>query len=345
MKRPASIMSETRSDSILSPMATGNGAFVVHQCLSRYIRSYSVAGYHPYLTFFPPLLPLVTARYRPRLIHTSPDYAIFFARRNVPIVLTFHNYMLDSHMWAFSSRFQRLYYATSLRFLTRFGISLADRIVSVSRFTADLVSRDLGRPVPMDIIYNGVDTEKFHPPRRKPEAKEVKILFSGNLTRRKGAQWLVAIADRLIRNIKIFYTQGLRQQGQLPQHDRLSPIGPVNYKDMPTRYREMDILLMPTVREGFSMAVLESMASGLPVVATDCSSLPEQIEDGKGGFLCGIGDVDAFAEKINLLADSNRLRQEMGAYNRGKTEENFTLDRMVSQYRALFEQVTHKYST
>ena len=323
----------------ISPMASGNGAYVVHQCLSHHIRSYALVGYHPYLTFFPALLPIVAARYRPQLIHTSPDYAAFFVRRNVPMVLTFHNYMLDPYMRAYSPRLQRLHYATDLRILTRLGISFADRIVSVSRFTADIVCRDFGRTIPMDIIYNGVNTEMFAPSKDKPESKEVKVLFSGNLTRRKGAQWLLPIAEKLSHHIKIFYTQGLRSQGRLPPHARLVPIGPVDRNEMPARYREMDILLMPTVREGFSMAVLEAMACGLPVVASNCSSLPEQVEDGKGGFLCGVGDVEAFAEKINMLADSNSLRREMGAFNRAKVKQNFTLNRMIAQYQSLFDRV------
>jgi len=75
------------------------------------------------------------------------------------------------------------------------------------------------------------------------------------------------------------------------------------------------------------------------VVATNCSSLPELIDEGQGGFLCGLGNVDDFAAKINLLADNEALRQEMGAYNRAKVEDMFTLSRMVAGYSELFEEV------
>jgi glycosyltransferase involved in cell wall biosynthesis len=54
---------------------------------------------------------------------------------------------------------------------------------------------------------------------------------------------------------------------------------------------------------------------------------------------CPVGDVDEFAEKINILAESPDLRREMGGYNRAKVEKMFTLDRMVNEYRALFEEV------
>ena len=96
---------------------------------------------------------------------------------------------------------------------------------------------------------------------------------------------------------------------------------------------------MPTVREGFGLAIAEAMACGLPVVASNCSAIPELIDDGKGGFLCPIGDVQAFADKINLLAESPRLRLQMGEYNRAKIEQKFTLARMVKKYQALFKEV------
>ena len=60
---------------------------------------------------------------------------------------------------------------------------------------------------------------------------------------------------------------------------------------MPERYGSMDILLMPSVREGFGLSIAEAMACGLPVVATNCSAIPELIDDGKGGFLCPPGPL------------------------------------------------------
>jgi len=108
---------------------------------------------------------------------------------------------------------------------------------------------------------------------------------------------------------------------------------------MPELYRNSDILLFPSVREGFGLVPAEAMSCGLPVVATNCSSLPELIDEGKGGFLCPLGDVNSFAGKINLLADNPELRHEMGNYNRAKVERMFTLDRMVDEYGKLFDEV------
>jgi glycosyltransferase involved in cell wall biosynthesis len=67
--------------------------------------------------------------------------------------------------------------------------------------------------------------------------------------------------------------------------------------------------------------------------------MPELIEDGLGGFLCGLEQVDEFAEKINLLADSPSLRRQMGEFNRQRIETSFTLETMVQNYKDLFTEV------
>lgn len=325
---------------IFSPMTKGSGAYVVHQHLERNLKGYRLVGYNPYWTLIPLALPAVAPLKGAKLVHTTPDYALFFYRKSVPLILTLHNYVLDRWMQPYSSQVQRVHYATDLRLWTWLAFQKANMLTAVSNYTARLALQDLGSVKPIRVIYNGVDVNSFTPSRSFLAAsREFRVFFSGNLTRRKGSQWLPSIARGLEKNIRIYYTQGLRSRSGSISSPLLCPVGPVPYEDMPDRYRQMDLLVMPTVREGFSLAVLEAMASGLPVVASDCSSLPEQIDNGKGGFLCPVGDPAAFAEKINLLADSPKLRHEMGQYNRSKVEELFTIDQMVKQYRDLFEEV------
>jgi len=322
-------------------MATGNGAYIIHQILGNKIPNYHICGYNPYWTLCPPALPFLCRRQGiPDIIHTTPDYAGFFYRKSIPLVITFHNYVLDRWMRPYSSWLQRIHYTTDLKLFTRFALKKAHTITAVSQFTERLVQQDLKKTFPVRVIYNGVDTNKFTPASTYDSSpKEIRVLFSGNLTRRKGAHWLPLIAKRLKKNVRIYYTQGLRTKKAMPSITGFESIGAVPFKEMPALYRQMDILLMPSVREGFGLAVAEAMACGLPVVASNCSAIPELIDDGKGGFLCPVGDVAAFAEKINLLADSPKLRHEMGEYNRSKVEKMFTIERMVNEYRELFEEV------
>ncbi len=86
-----------------------------------------------------------------------------------------------------------------------------------------------------------------------------------------------AIAARLNPGIVVHYTSGLGRSQLRPQASNLFDLGRIAWQNMPELYHAFDMLLSPTVREGLSLSVLEAMACGLPVVASNCSSLPELI--------------------------------------------------------------------
>jgi glycosyltransferase involved in cell wall biosynthesis len=321
-------------------MALGNGAYVLHKLLEQRIGGYQVIPYNPWLTLMPFLLPRFVAEKNAVLTHTAATYAAFFSEPSLPMIITFHNYMLDHWMQAYCTPMQRIQHKYIQRRLTRRAIEKAKCITAVSGYIANLVKKDMQIDIPIKVIYNGVDTTRFTPKLKSTDwHHEVRIFFSGNLTCRKGSQWLPAISKRLNKGCRIYYTQGLRTRQKLPLGEKLESVGGIKFEKMPQCYQEMDILLMPTVREGFGLSIAEAMACGLPVVASKCSAVPELVDHGCGGFLCPVGDVDAFAEKLNLLAESPKLRWEMGEYNRAQVEKKFTLDRMVNEYQMLFNQI------
>lgn len=334
-----SVEATADAPTILAPVVTGSGAIVVHRQLERHLDGYRVFPYAPRHTFIPPLLWWLARRApRARIVHALPDHGVFFHRPGVPLVLTFHNLVIDREMRPYSSFAQRLHYATDLRWLIRRAVARAAVLTAVSHDTARRVRRELGVTAPVEVIHNGVDADRFSPRWRRPDGA-LRVFFAGNLTRRKGVHWLPAIARRLPEGINVYYTQGLRTRSSLPLHPRLHPLGPVPHERMPERYREMDVLLLPTVREGLGLAILEAMASGLPVVTTDASSMPEQIDPGRGGFLCPLGDVDAFAGALVHLAGDPDLRRAMGEHNRARVLADFTEARMVADYRRLFDRL------
>jgi glycosyltransferase involved in cell wall biosynthesis len=307
------------------------------------IEGYRVFDYEPGWEFFPFALPVVAKMRTAEMIHTTPDYAAFFHQKKIPLVVTIHNFVLDRWMFPYSSRLQRLHYRTDLRLFTKAAFSRACAVTAVSRFAARIAAEEMRFDGAVRVIYNGIDTARFTPPASaKTASDKINVFFSGNQTMRKGAHWLPKIAARLSKGIRILYTAGLRRSPKLEAVHGMVPVGSVPYGKMPDRYREMDILLMPTVREGFGLAVAEAMACGLPVVASDCSAIPELVDHGKGGFLCPVGNVAAFSERINQLAESPSLRRQMGEYNRAKIEKHFALESMVARYRQLFEEVIEK---
>ena len=91
--------------------------------------------------------------------------------------------------------------------------------------------------------------------------------------------------------------------------------------------------------EGLSNAALEAMATGLPVVTTDCGGMREAISDGVEGFLVPVRDVERMSAALGRLAGDAELRARMGAAARDRVLKEFTLERQVRAFTELLEEV------
>ena len=197
-------------------------------------------------------------RRRCDLIHASADYGALFARRGIPLVATLHNYTSDAQMRAYSSRLQYLHYRSDLRLFSRMTMWRANVVVAISRFIGDLATRDLSVSPTLRLIYNGVDHHRFVPAPRERGDTPFRVLFCGNLNRRKRAHLLPALADALGSGFEIHYTAGLAG-GELAAGGRradsaaLLPLGSVAHADMPAVYQSMDALFMPSARDSIRL--------------------------------------------------------------------------------------------
>ena len=97
-------------------------------------------------------------------------------------------------------------------------------------------------------------------------------------------------------------------------------------------YIDADLFVLCSNSEGFSIAILEAMRAGKPVVATDVGGVREQVLDGISGFLVAPNDYLALADRIGLLVRDRDALSRFGAAGRTAFEERFTMDGMVSAY-------------
>lgn len=321
---------------IVAPVVSGSGVLVVHRQLESHLHRYRVRSMSPYWGILPQSVALMKHT-RCAVTHSLPELGAHIAHPDSTLIVTFHNYYLDDEMMAISSFAQRTYYRHVLEKSVRAALRRAKLATAVSRFTADIVQRHHALGDRLLVIRNGVDTELFSPAKDIQHGK-VRILFAGNPTRRKGVEHLAQLAAVLPSNAVLQYTAGLRSSGveKIKALDRLQAIPRRAHHEMPKIYRDADILFFPTRREGLSLVVLEAMACGLPVVATRCSSMPELIEHGKGGFLFDMDNRSQMLDYLQKLASDPVLRGAMGAYNREKVLTEFTLNGMLESYRDLF---------
>lgn len=324
---------------VRSVMAYGNGAHIVHSELANALPTYQLLGCNPYLAAIPGLPHPGLRRWLAEapIVHLPADYGHVPLPRDSLRVVTFHNFYIDPENIARSSFAQRVFYRHILRRSVIAATSSAHRIVVVSRFLADLIRQHgLADKTPIEVIYNGIDTQRFRPAENATRDRPLRVLFVGNPSRRKGFHLLAALAQHLPDGVELAFTSGLRNEQVKAIHPKLVSLGRFPYSEMHHLYQQSDILLFPTFREGFGLCVAEAMACGLPVVSTTCSAIPELIENGKGGFLCEPADITSMLERIRQLVADFELRKDMGEWNRARAMRDFDQLRMIKEYSELF---------
>ena len=123
----------------------------------------------------------------------------------------------------------------------------------------------------------------------------------------------------------------MRQAARAGIEDRVRFLGQLTQLEVREALREADVVAAPSVptrdgrREGIPVALMEAMASGLPVVASRISGIPELVGEDETGFLVGPRDVEALAGALERLARDEGLRRRLGAAGRAKVEREFDL--------------------
>jgi glycosyltransferase involved in cell wall biosynthesis len=113
-------------------------------------------------------------------------------------------------------------------------------------------------------------------------------------------------------------------------------------RDVPDLLNAMDIFVLPSYSEGVSLALLEAMAAGKPVIATAVGGLPEVVTEGDNGLLIPPRDAEALAGALARLLTDPALAQRLGANARARVRENFSLDRLGREINEIYGELVKK---
>ncbi len=100
-----------------------------------------------------------------------------------------------------------------------------------------------------------------------------------------------------------------------------------------------DIFLMPSGSETFGLAALEAMACGVPVVASDIGGIPELVLHEETGFLCPLGDIEAYTERVGTLLENEELRLQLARASRTRAVDVFEVSIIVPLYESYYDRV------
>jgi sugar transferase (PEP-CTERM/EpsH1 system associated) len=242
----------------------------------------------------------------------------------------------------------------------RFYKRFVHHYLALSRDLADYLVQKVGVPSHrIAQIYNGVDTEKFIPAKDQVQA-------IAGCPFNPAAHWLLGTVGRM-QTVKAqtllarAFVLVLQQVPGLRQHLRLVMVGegplraasqaileaagvadlawlPGEREDVADVMRGLHCFALPSLAEGISNTILEAMASGLPVIATDVGGNAELVAQGATGDIVPPADVQAMAQTIIARATSPEQSRVMGQAGRQRVLERFSMQAMVSDYQAVYDQ-------
>ena len=199
------------------------------------------------------------------------------------------------------------------------------------------------------LIPNGVDIVAFKPNQTMPEAGPLRILCVGRLIERKGQRHLIDAVKRLVDEtidvqLDLVGTGDARSENEahvarLGLKERVHFRGYVPREKIAEYYAAAHVFVLPSYNEGMSVALLEAMASGLPVVVTPTGGTRELVESQVNGFIFDWADVDGLTTHLRRLAKDRSLVRSMGQASRRRASD-FSWDRAALRYIDLFQQLT-----
>jgi glycosyltransferase involved in cell wall biosynthesis len=238
--------------------------------------------------------------------------------------------------------------AAKARRLEAHVFGAATRVSVTTRAIAARVARDYGVDAGrISVVPNFVDTKLFSPDSRATANRTPRLMFVGRLIAQKNLPALFDAIDGLDVDLHIVGNDALRDELEGMVRDRTLPVtfrGNVPNHELPAVLAEADVFMLPSLYEGHPKALLEAMACGLPVIATDVAGTRELIRHGENGWLCGTSAADIRRALQTVLA-SRDLRLKLGASARASVVEQSAFERVVDLETRMLLEVQEAFST
>lgn len=270
-----------------------------------------------------------------------------FAPDDVPVVLHQHTPFVE---YAFP---WWLVEHANDRTLGRWNLSKADVVLAVSEQIAEYVT-DIHAGTDLEVLYNGVDVERFHPRRggdgvvSSPNSDGPTFFCLSRLLFKKGVDVVLdaweRLEDRDVDATLVLAGTGPDEATVRRRVETLSNVhlvGRVPDEALPGHYATATgFIFASKTGEAFpTLTVLEAMASGTPVVATEVDERSEGVRDGHNGLLVPPSDVAALADAIDRLATNPGLADRMGETARAVAVESFDVEEKVDRLEAIYAEV------
>ncbi len=193
----------------------------------------------------------------------------------------------------------------------------------------------------ISVVPNGIDLERFEiSSGDKKEGNAKTIIFVGRLHPVKGVRYLIeamAIIHQQMPDVKLVIVgDGAERSrmeelvGRLNLNDCIQFTGQVPQESIPRLIHQADVFALSSLSEGLPVVILEGMAAGLPIVATNVGGIPDIIKEGVNGYLVSVKNPEEISDKLLILLQNDEIREMMSTNNREKAEL-YTWDKITTE--------------
>ncbi|MDH4121283.1 MAG: glycosyltransferase family 4 protein [Deltaproteobacteria bacterium] len=224
-----------------------------------------------------------------------------------------------------------------------------ERMVTVSMASRGQIARDFGvNPARIDVVPNGVDLERFRP---MPQQEKIpgRMLFVGNVSdANKGFRFLLEAMARMKRqdtHLAVVNAGPALPDWVVGESARLGVAGRIHGEhqvpedELARHYNQAEVMVSPSLFEGFGFPAAEAMACGLPVVAANGGGLVEVV--GEEGLRVPIRSPQALADALDRLFNSPTLRENLGRSARAAAEQRFRWDHAAQKLAGIYQEMIH----
>lgn len=235
------------------------------------------------------------------------------------------------------------------KYLIKWTYAMADRLIVSSYAVKEEITKEKYiNPLKVCVIPEGISLSKCRSILSKEEIRRelgfrkgcVYIIFVGSLVKRKGVVYLIkAFMDIKNENLKLLIIGEGEMKLELQRISCDHRIAFLGYRENALEYiKAADMLVLPSFYEGFPNVLLEAMAVGTPVIATNVSGIPELIQDGVGGALIPPGNAYAIKKAIECFATDIQLAGRLSEYSLEKVK-SYDIEAMRQAYENLYTEL------
>ena len=330
--------------SVITPLEDGEES-ITHEDLMTIYRVKSIFPLFPILRLIGKIKPDIINVQAPNFFSCS---AIPAAKlRKIPIIATVHRAEVDT-------------IANPTFFFRKHALARFNKIIAVSNYTKSLALKAGASESKINVIYNSCDESFFFYGREKNVLRKKLnfrsddriILFVGNLVRRKGLSLLVEslklLRDKIPDFLALIVGEGEDLQNLKSMVNKYGLnrnvifYGRISKTILSDLCALADVFVLPSTSEGHSVALLEAMASGLPIVTSDIEGNKESVEDGVNGLLFKNANREELAEKLAVVLTDQKLKQSMSAKSSEMYLKKFSTKIQIDNYLKIYSSLLKK---